>query len=77
MRSRCIRNERWLESLQHKGFQPSYFYQDFIKKPMETWAYFYENEKKGCFIKISRKNHRKKIVKNKIGVTEKGLFGIS
>jgi hypothetical protein len=44
---------------------------------METWAFFYENEKKGCFIKISRKNHRKKIVKNKIGVTEKGLFGIS
>lgn len=40
-------------------------------------GFFYENEKKGCFIKISRKNHRKKIVKNKIGVTEKGLFGIS
>jgi len=44
---------------------------------METWSFFYENEKKGCFIKISRKNHRKKIVKNKIGVIAKGLFGTS
>ena len=52
-------------------------HRNFIKKPMETWAFFYENEKKGCFIKISRKNHRRKIVKNKIGVTEKGLFDIS
>ena len=53
------------------------FLSGFYQKAMETWAFFYENEKKGCFIKISRKNHRKKIVKNKIGVTEKGLFGIS
>ena len=29
------------------------------------------------FIWISQKNHRRKIVKNKIGVIAKGLFGTS
>ncbi|WP_306542760.1 hypothetical protein [Anaerotignum sp.] len=53
------------------------FLSGFYQKAQGNMGFFYENEKKGCFIKISRKNHRKKIVKNKIGVTEKGLFGIS
>ena len=41
---------------------------------METWAYFYGKEKKGCFIQTSRKNHRKKIVKNQDWRHDKDAF---
>lgn len=60
-----------------KGSSHRIFIRILSKSSWKHGLIFMKLKRKGRFIKISRKNHRRKIVKNKIGVTEKGLFDIS